>query len=381
MTESNIGDLCQTFSLEQARSWLGRKMLEKRTLQYIVIASFMLTMVACMPTPALEPMAQNPSASSLPTTAAPLVGPIIPTGHVIPRDLTPTTEIVPNCSGGVGTVIKHPSRSVLTNYAVEWEVGGTIGFGVVVGEGVVPAGINLTAALEGHHVVGIDQGIQQSTAWQLPAGPNTIVEYTLMWREEWQPGKVEVKFVDQSVLTINVLYRTGVDSDIISQRALDCSGNPIASITPSPTESAVTPPEVVVQPTPPSSENESSHTYPRRFLSDGSVPNGPTMTVDVKSGEIHVIAGGPMCIMERCLPSGEDRGSVVILLPTASYDITGLVPTQNWHGGFYGSQWELLAETSVASMKSPGNCTGGRSCSIVDVLVVGPGGVISQYTR
>jgi hypothetical protein len=119
--------------------------------------------------------------------------------------------------------------SVVTYYAVEWEVGGTTGVGVTIGEGVVPGGVNLSSTLEGRYATQFDQGIQQTTAWELPAEPDTVVEYTLMWREIWQPGYVEIRLADKSVVRANVRYRTGIQSDIVGKRVENCSGEPIAT--------------------------------------------------------------------------------------------------------------------------------------------------------
>jgi hypothetical protein len=158
------------------------------------------------------------------TTGAPIVGPIIPVGDPEIRDLSPTTELVSNCGIGGGIVIKHPSMTVLSNHSVEWEVGGTAGTGVTIGEGVVPGGISLIATLEGHYTTGIDQGIQQTTSWDLPAEPDTLVEYTLMWREVWQPGVIEVRLPNQERIPIDLRYRTGIQSEIIGKRVETCTG-------------------------------------------------------------------------------------------------------------------------------------------------------------
>jgi TolB protein len=125
---------------------------------------------------------------------------------------------------------------MLTSHSVEWEIGGEVGVGVTIGEGVVPGGVNLNAALDTHLRAGAEQGIQQSTAWDLPAKPNTVMEYTIMWRELWQPGYIEVRFADESVERINVRYRAGIQSEIIEQQELSCdsgqSATPQADVTP-----------------------------------------------------------------------------------------------------------------------------------------------------
>jgi hypothetical protein len=115
--------------------------------------------------------------------------------------------------------------TIVTSHTIEWEVGGEIGVGVTIGEGVIPGGVNLSAAFDSHIISGNQSGIEQSAAWDLPAEPNTIMEYTLAWRELWQPGSVEVQLADQSIMSVNVRYRTGIQSDIIGQRQLNCEGS------------------------------------------------------------------------------------------------------------------------------------------------------------
>jgi len=154
--------------------------------------------------------------------SATVPGPVVAAGQPELRDLSPTTETVWNCGSGGGTVIKHPTMSVITNYAVEWEVGGTVGVGVHIGDGIIPGGADLRASLEGRYVTEFEQGVQQGTGWDLPAEPNSAVVYTLMWREMWQPGYIDVRLADQSVVRVNVRYRTGIQSDIVGKQPLAC---------------------------------------------------------------------------------------------------------------------------------------------------------------
>ncbi len=207
-------------------------------------------------------------ATPVPQASAPIVGPVVPVGSSEIRDLTPTTETVSNCGGGNGTVVKHPSMTVLTSHTIEWEVGGQIGAGVTIGEGVVPGGVNLSGAFDSHITSGSESGIEQSTAWDLPAEPNTIMEYTLAWSEIWQSGNVEVRLADQSVIQVNVRYRTGIQSDIVGQRQRNCDSSqgvsptsepptkqpptqiavvPTATSIPSPTQSPNTPTDSILE--------------------------------------------------------------------------------------------------------------------------------------
>ncbi|PIE82102.1 MAG: hypothetical protein CSA11_01665 [Chloroflexi bacterium] len=160
------------------------------------------------------------------------VGSIVPTGQQEIRDLSPTTETIPNCSGGNTPVTKHPSMTVATSYAIEWEVGGEVGAGVTIGEGVVPGGANLEGALNGAISNGLDSGIEQSSAWDLSAEPNTIREYTIMWQEVWQPGYVNIILPTGKNIQVNVVYRSGIQSDIIGDKLLDCNGRQITATQP-----------------------------------------------------------------------------------------------------------------------------------------------------
>lgn len=180
-----------------------------------LVVSFLvaLLIVACSPEAASNTIAR----SSEP-------GPLVPVGEPEAVDLGPTIESVWNCGSGGGTVVKHPSRSVATNHAIEWEVGGTTGFGVKIGEGAIPGGVDLSTTMEGHYRTQLDQSGQQGTSWDLPAEPNTVVEYTLMWREKWQSGYIDILSPNQSNVRANVRYRTEIQSEIVGKRVQPCDG-------------------------------------------------------------------------------------------------------------------------------------------------------------
>lgn len=155
------------------------------------------------------------------------LGSVMPIGESEIRNMPPKVERIPNCTGSQSVTTKHPSVTSLTQYAVEWSVGGQAGIGVTVGGGVFPISIDLAGTLDGHYAPSIQQSMEKTVAWDLSAEPNTIVEHTIVWREVWQPGQIEVKFANQEVQTIDVIYRVDVDSDIIDQQATDCDGNPL----------------------------------------------------------------------------------------------------------------------------------------------------------
>lgn len=43
-----------------------------------------------------------------------------------------------------------------------------------------------------------------------------------MWREVWQPGYVEIRLADQSVVRVNLRYRTGIQSEIVGKQQQIC---------------------------------------------------------------------------------------------------------------------------------------------------------------
>jgi hypothetical protein len=168
-------------------------------------------------------------ASCGPTTP-PIPGPLVPTGKVETIELGTTVENVWNCGNGGGTIIKHPSRSASTGHAIEWGVDGTIGYGVKIGEGgVIPGGVDLSQSLSGHYIDQFDNGSQQGTSWDLPAEPNTIVDYTLDWRETWETGYVDVLLPNNSSQRIDLRYRTNIESTMIDKRVTLCPGSEGAS--------------------------------------------------------------------------------------------------------------------------------------------------------
>ncbi len=127
------------------------------------------------------------------------------------------------------------------------------------------------------------------------------------------------------------------------------------------------------------------------FESEGGIPfNGDAINVDVAPDELEVVTAGPVEVNGITLPGGYDRGSVVIFLPGAEvvhYTASGVIPGSNWHASYRPqsdptseSTWMSLVDFTVANMMSAPNCTPGTGCVTLDVLIVGPSGVIGQWT-
>lgn len=128
------------------------------------------------------------------------------------------------------------------------------------------------------------------------------------------------------------------------------------------------------------------------YDSAGGIPyNGTAWNVDVAPDELEIFTAGPACIAGVCLPGGETRGSIIILLPGAQvihYEVTGVIAGSNWHGSYrplgdptVEATWRSLALDRIAAMQKAPNCTPGTGCLTIDVLVVGPGNtVVDKWT-
>lgn len=134
-----------------------------------------------------------------------------------------------------------------------------------------------------------------------------------------------------------------------------------------------------------------SNAAPELYENEGGIPfNGTSISLDVSPKEVEVVTGGPMTINGRALPGGTDRGSVVIFLPgssVTSYKATEVVSGSNWHGSYsFGRtptevDWRALAEDRIAAMKQSPNCSTGKGCQTIDVLIVGPSGIVADWSK
>ena len=222
--------------------------------KFILIQVLLLLLIVGCNSPSV---AQNPSplpAATFPPTISRVVppasiqGPIELVGEPEVILIESRPERVRNC-GNSNTIIKNPSFTIITKHTVEWEVGGSSGTGLMIGEGVIPGGLNLNTALDGRVIKGIEQEVQKTVAWDLPAGSNEHMEYTLLWREVWQTGYLNVLPFDQKLLRVKVHYLTDIQSEIISNRNLGCPSSTSASPTIIPT-STLEPPTMTPTNTP-----------------------------------------------------------------------------------------------------------------------------------
>jgi len=137
---------------------------------------------------------------------------------------------------------------------------------------------------------------------------------------------------------------------------------------------------------------ETNDTLPEPYESEGGVPyTGVTWTTDVAPKEIEVYTCGPARVAGVELSGGENRGSVIIVLPSTKvvhYTIADVIAGSGWHGAYSfehqpsETDWQALVNNRVAAMKKAPNCAAGNGCSIVDILVIGPGPlVVDQWTE
>lgn len=149
-----------------------------------------------------------------------------------------------------------------------------------------------------------------------------------------------------------------------------------------------------VKPTPPAATAQPPVAAPAAvtgwnpYDSAGGIPyNGTSWNVDVAPDELEVFTAGPASIAGINLPGGIERGSIIILLPGTEvihYEVTGVIAGSNWHGSYRPiggnpsaeATWLSLANDRVAAMQTAPNCTPGKGCIVIDVLVVGPGNIV-----
>lgn len=153
--------------------------------------------------------------------AAPIVSQVKPVGLPQPRELQTTVQVVRNC-GGLADLTRHPTISVVTSHSVQWQMGTSVGVGMKVGGGVLPGEVDLTGSFSTAAVVGGETAKQISDSWDLTAPPNTAMEFTMRWWEDWQTGNILLTLPSSGTYTVTVDYRVGINSDMVSQRQLPC---------------------------------------------------------------------------------------------------------------------------------------------------------------
>lgn len=253
-------------------------------------------------------------------------------------------------------------------------------FDVQVGAGSIIKGAAIPQVLESQLEAEIRAGIQrdlaqiyeQDVSFDLITDPGTANEHTIMWRDVKINGALEVVFLEG---VAEILFQRTVGLELADRNSVSlvdvCKNNPTSQQSQTETLlSSVTSEPVVVE-----------VTYPQLVSTRTGIPNDTFMDVTVNDGEIHAMTSGTICVADVCLPGGTDRGSVVIFLPNATYKVTGLNPKWNWHGIYHAKpeQWEIIAGQLSSEQKIPGTCSDGDGCSIVDVVVISPTGIIAQY--
>ncbi|MCI0561680.1 MAG: hypothetical protein MN733_24590 [Nitrososphaera sp.] len=280
-----------------------------------------------------------------------------------------------NC-GGKADATRVEQRTQSVDVTISTEVAGKIGASVEVVSAEVQAAVGLA----------ITPGSERSTSIQLVAPPDTRMVFELVWVGNEQIGVVQnIRNSD-----VPVAFRSFLPTDvrIRSQSDIGCSGSstPQPVFEPTATPSVTQPYSTLPSQTIPAFNIcDGVSAYPGFFQAEDRIPPSgiSTMEIVVRAGEIHAITAGTISVAGISLYGGQDRGSVVVLLPSATYNVTDLNPTFNWHGVFHlePNEWQSLADVLAAQQMIPGTCSDGDGCSIVDVLVVGPNGKVSQYEK
>lgn len=123
-----------------------------------------------------------------------------------------------------------------------------------------------------------------------------------------------------------------------------------------------------------------------RFISKGSIPDGSTYTAQVNPGELHLFTAGPVCVLGTCLNGGETRASVIAMQSldsSYSVELSGLVAFSNWYGAYKADpeSWNGLISATVDGMKKPGNCSNGKACETIDVIIIDAGAIVKREVR
>ncbi|MCB0310789.1 MAG: hypothetical protein KDD42_06125, partial [Bdellovibrionales bacterium] len=272
-----------------------------------------------------------------------------PTPSVIIQGDTPGTEEVQpieldNCNGKADAA-REEQRTRSVEFTISGEIAASLGASAEVISAEVQAAIG--AAMQ--------QGSEQSTKITLVAPPGTRMAFQLVWIGDEQLGIVQ----NLRASNIPIAFRSFTPTDVRIKSQYDIGCPPAAGQNGS----------VAPQPTAQPSQNPGSNaaagdsTVPaplRQFDSEHNIPpiGQSTLNIKVNDGELHIVTSGPICVssIRRCLPggaNGEKRGSVVVLLPSENtYQLTGLVALENWHGSYYGYEEQAIgmAEKSARGM-------------------------------
>lgn len=125
---------------------------------------------------------------------------------------------------------------------------------------------------------------------------------------------------------------------------------------------------------------------PVRFASKAGIPDGSIYTAQVNPGELHLFTAGPVCVLGTCLSGGETRASVIAMQSldsSYSVELSGLVAYSNWYGAYKAEPefWDGLINATVDGMKKPGNCSNGKVCEIIDVIIIDAGAIVKREVR
>ncbi|KAA3654877.1 MAG: hypothetical protein DWQ04_33990 [Chloroflexi bacterium] len=222
--------------------------------------------------------------------------------------------------------------------------------------------VGLGTEVASQYQVGYGRSEAISRSLTVGAAPNSHVLHTIRQFEIWETGEIVI-VAGEINQQIPYSFRRDFSIELVPPANIGCPGS--SADIPQPKETAETIVEVTV---------------PQKFFEETGT-DGTSTKITVNEGEIHAMTAGKICVLSVCLPGGTDRGSVVVFLPDATYEVTGLEPLYNWHGAFYAKpdQWEIIADRLVSEQKIPGTCSDGDGCSVVDVVILSPEGILEQY--
>jgi len=332
----------------------------------VIIATIFLLLIGCDTANPNDEVADAGTSS----TTNPVVRIV---GGTIPEYRTIRTEKIPqyNCGGNEpvdNTIEKQRNIVRVVELGSDFAVsaGGEVGIG--------GTGVQLGTEIASHFDVSYGVGESISRSLTVRASPKTFMTHEIALQEVWEVGTAVV-VIDEAVYEIPFSFRSDFSVDLVDSFENNCDeessgtqGSESESTDDDTVESEASSPVVV------------EVTSPRQFLDQHNIPNETFMTITVPNGEIHAMTSGPICVADVCLEGGEDRGSVVLFLPEASYEVSGLNPTYNWHGAYYASieQWQVIADKLVNEQMIPGTCDVPNGCVYVDLVVVSPTGVVAQ---
>jgi hypothetical protein len=141
-----------------------------------------------------------------------------------------STAIVCNCGESNEVIRQRVERAYTSTALIQWEFRGGIGVGVKIN--VAGAELDITPAIEGAYGRSWAASRTQTVGFDLPAQPNTQMEYTVQWSEVWQPGIISVGTVAGSE-QVKYRYLREIQGNLVDQggKNIGCSQGCMGALT------------------------------------------------------------------------------------------------------------------------------------------------------